>query len=124
MVAVANVVYFYLQQVNEKASLDSLLSQHIALQNQSGKSIANGIGADLGTMRDMIEKVAHLESEKYAISFSPQHNNMSNSTLNHMLNFINNEINHTYSLIKQKADRLYCKQHWNSNKQFYPTGRR
>ncbi len=107
MVAVANVVYFYLQQVNEKASLDSLLTQHIALQNQSGKSIANSIGTDLGTMRDMIEKVAHLESEKYAISFAPQNNNLSNSTLNHMLNFLNNEINHTYSLVEQKADRLY-----------------
>ena len=95
MVAVANVVYFYLQQVNEKASLDSLLTQHIALQNQTGKSIANSIGTDLGTMRDMIEKVAHLESEKYAISFAPQHDNLSNSTLNHMLDFLNNEINHT-----------------------------
>ncbi|WP_458742767.1 sensor histidine kinase [Candidatus Nitrosocosmicus sp. T] len=107
MVAIANLVYFYLQQVNEKASLDSLLNQHIALQNQSGKSIANSIGTDLGTMMNMIENVAHLESEKYVISSAPQYNNISNSTLNHMLDFLNREINHTYDIVKQKADRLY-----------------
>ena len=81
MVGIANLVYFYLQQVNEKASLDSLLYQHIALQNQTGKSIANSLGTDLGTMMDMIENVAHIESEKYAMSSAPQYNNISNSTL-------------------------------------------
>ncbi len=107
MVAMANLVYFYLQQLNEKAALDSLLNQHIALQNQTGKSIANSLSTDLGTMMDMIENVAHIESEKYAISSAPQYNNISNSTQNHMLNFLNREINQTYDLVKQKADRLY-----------------
>ena len=107
IVAVANSVYFYLQQVNEKASLDSLLDQHIALQNQTGKSIANSLGADLSSMMDMIENVAHLESEIYAISFTPQFSNISNSTLNQVLSFLNHEINHTYDLVKQKTDRLY-----------------
>jgi signal transduction histidine kinase len=107
MVAIANLVYFYLQQLNEKASLDSLLNQHIALQNQTGKSIANSLGTDLGNMMDIIENVAHLESEKYAISVAPQYNNISNNTLDHMLNFLNREINSTYDIVKQKADRLY-----------------
>ena len=79
MVALANFVYFYLQQVNEKATLDSLLTQHIALQNQTGMSIANSLGTDLGIIRDLIENVAHLESEKYTISFAPQFSNISNS---------------------------------------------
>ncbi len=107
MVALANLVYFYLQQVNEKASLGSLLNQHIALQNQTGKSIASSLGTDLGTMMNMIENVARLESEKYAISVAPQYNNISNSTSNQMLDFLNREINHTYDIVKQKADRLY-----------------
>lgn len=107
MVAIANFVYFYLQQVNEKATLDSLLNQHIALQNQTGKSIANSLGTDLSSMRDLMENVAHLESEKYAISNALQFSNISNSNSNHLLSFLNNEINHTYNLVKQKADRLY-----------------
>ena len=64
LVAIASIVYFYLQQLNEKAALDSLLAQHIALQKQSGESIANGISSDLSSLMDMMQNVAHIESEK------------------------------------------------------------
>ena len=64
LVAITSIIYYYLQQMNERASLDSLLNQYITLQNQTGRSIANGLASDLNSIRDMTEKAAHLESHK------------------------------------------------------------
>ena len=80
LVAITSIIYYYLQLMNEKASLNSLLNQHITLQNQSGRSMANGLASDLSSIMDTIEKAAHLESQRYAILSNPEINTISNST--------------------------------------------
>jgi signal transduction histidine kinase len=107
LVAITSIIYYYLQLTNEKASLNTLLNQHITLQNQSGRSLANGLASDLSSIMDIIENAAHLESQRYAILSNPEINTLSNSAVNQMLSFLNNELNHTYDLVKDKADRLY-----------------
>ena len=72
LVIISNVVYFYLQEQNEKDALNSLLMQHVSLQNQSGKSITNSIGSDLNSMLKMIEDVAQIEALKNVVKNDSQ----------------------------------------------------
>jgi signal transduction histidine kinase len=96
-----------LQQQNEEDALNSLLLQHIALQNQSGISISNSISSDLNSMMEMIENVGQLQAMKYIIENNSQSPSGTENTTVPFLNFLDNRINSTYIDLTEKADRLY-----------------
>ena len=107
MVVVSNILYFYLQQNNEEEIQKSLLTQYIALQNQSGKSIQNGISSDLNSILKMIENVAQMQALKdklTSMNTSPHSQNQNNALT---LAFLNDQINSTYTDLSLKADRMY-----------------
>jgi len=100
-------VYFYLQQQNEKDALNGLLAQHISLQNQSGKSIANSISSDLNSLLMMIKNVAQMESMKNIVKNEPAVTNGNENTSSYILGFLQDQIDNAYIDLSKKADRLY-----------------
>ena len=107
LVIISNVVYFYLQEQNEKDALNSLLMQHVSLQNQSGKSITNSISSDLHSMLQLIENVAQMEAMKNIVKSDPHLTNGEENVSSYIFGFLHDQINSTYADLSKKADRLY-----------------
>jgi signal transduction histidine kinase len=107
LVVISNLIYFSLQQINEKNALASLLNQHALLQNQTSKSIANGISSDLDSMFKMIENVAQIQALKETLIANMAGKNSQNQDNTLMLGFLNDQINSTYRDLSLKADRMY-----------------
>ncbi|WP_148686631.1 sensor histidine kinase [Candidatus Nitrosocosmicus hydrocola] len=108
LVIVSNIIYFYLQEQNEKNALDSLLVQHVSLQNQSAKSITNSIGSDLNSMLKMIENVAQMEAMKNIVKNDSQlSDGKQQNASGYILGFLQDQIKSTYDDLSKKADRLY-----------------
>lgn len=107
LVVISNLIYFSLQQINEKNALATLLNQHIILQNQTGKSIANGISSDLNSIYKMIENVAQIQAIKETL-YGNITKGTSQSPRNSLtLGFLNDQINSTFKDLSAKADRMY-----------------
>jgi hypothetical protein len=101
------MIYFYLQQTNEKDALKTLLIQHISMQNQSGKSIANGISSDLNSIYKMIENVAHIQALKEKFNSNITKVDTNTQDIDLIKNFLDDQINSTYHDLSKKADRMY-----------------
>ncbi|KAA2280372.1 sensor histidine kinase [Candidatus Nitrosocosmicus agrestis] len=101
------MIYFYLQQTNEKDALKTLLIQHISMQNQSGKSIANGISSDLNSIYKMIENVAHIQALKEKFNSNITKVDTNTQDIDLIINFLDDQINSTYHDLSKKADRMY-----------------
>ncbi len=107
LVVISNVVYFYLQEQNEKDALKGLLVQHVSLQNQSGKSITNSISSDLNSMLKMIENVAQMKAMINIVKNDTRLTGGEENTSSYILDFLQDQINSTFVDLSKKADRLY-----------------
>lgn len=107
LVIVCNIVYFYLQQQNEKDALSGLLGQHVSLQNQSGKSISNSISSDLDSILLMIENVAQIEAMKSLVENDALLTTSNTNESSYILDFLQEQIDSAYVDLSKKADRLY-----------------
>lgn len=107
LVVISNLIYFSLQQINEKNALASLLNQHIILQNQTGKSIANGISSDLNSIFKMIENVAQIQAIKETVYGNSTNKGPQSQESSLILGFLNDQINSTFKDLSAKADRMY-----------------
>lgn len=107
LVVISNIVYFYLQEQNEKDALNGLLVQHVSLQNQSGKSITTSISSDLNSLLNMIENVAQMESMINIVKNDTRLTGGEENTSSYILDFLQDQINSTYVDLSKKADRLY-----------------
>lgn len=107
LVVISNIVYFYLQEQNEKDALNGLLVQHVSLQNQSGKSITTSISSDLNSLLNMIENVAQMEAMINIVKNDTRLTGGEENTSSYILDFLQDQINSTYVDLSKKADRLY-----------------
>ncbi|NOJ32979.1 MAG: hypothetical protein DA329_12665, partial [Candidatus Nitrosocosmicus sp.] len=107
LVVISNIVYFYLQEQNEKDALNGLLVQHVSLQNQSGKSITTSISSDLNSLLNMIENVAQMESMINIVKNDTRLTGGEENTSSYILDFLQDQIDSTYVDLSKKADRLY-----------------
>lgn len=77
------------------------------MQNQSGKSIANGIGSDLNSIYKMIENVAQIQALKEKFNSNITKGDTNNQDIDLIKNFLDDQINGTYHDLSKKADRMY-----------------